>query len=231
MKPYDEKRMMDAFKSCDFEKKEDKKPKLETQEKIDKFPSLEKIMEGYRQALHTDLEIGISHDIRRGYQKMIKIAEKTGCTGEDIAAFCEELNRHPFIYRLTRFVQRRKTGIYISALVNSCIDENETIAIKPPKKLHFIGSYLPRGTLIIDTDVGSHACTEMENSKVIIKGNAGGYLGILAKYGRIEVEGNVGMELGLASIFTRFDVGGRITNISTIIAGKVYRKGELIYKS
>lgn len=82
-------------------------------------------------------------------------------------------------------------ALYLSALVNSIIQDNETIALKPNLLLDCFGYRHQKGRLIIEGNAGNLACFEMIGGEVIVD-NAGYFTGSRMIGGKLIVKGRIG---------------------------------------
>ena len=64
--------------------------------------------------------------------------------------------------------------------------------------VHWIGTKMSSGRLVIDGDVGRHLGSEMTGGEIEVKGNASDWVGAEMKGGRVHVKGRVGHLLGSA---------------------------------
>jgi len=114
------------------------------------------------------------------YEITKKLARKTNCNKADLQVLYNRI-----------IVEDHWLGFYLGALVNKVIGEDDTIIIKPANQFNAIMSFLKRGTVIIENDVGTWAGSHMEGGRLIIEGNAGYFLGSFSKGGIIEVYGKI----------------------------------------
>jgi len=80
-------------------------------------------------------------------------------------------------------------GIFLSALINQVIKENQTFVLEPKIKLLGIGTFLKQGNIIVKGDVGNYTGHWMEGGKITIYGNAGIKTGHMMCGGEITVYG------------------------------------------
>ena len=112
MKPYDEKRMMEAFKSCDF--KRTKKRSL----KVEKH-SLENIAEAY-----AELESAWTSSFVSNYEFYKKAAESLSQID-----YRKENVGLIYSYLEERFASEWARGLFASAIINKAIDNKDNFTI------------------------------------------------------------------------------------------------------
>jgi hypothetical protein len=170
--------------------------------------------------------------------KALELVETLVYSAEDVRNFCLKLAEFQDENMICE-----KSGVFLSALINSGVDERYSIitshlAAKP----WFLG-YRNTKTVIIEGDCGlgvgaqmkggfievrgsveDRLGAEMEGGKIIVKGDCGDEIGGICHFqnkpmsgGEIHIEGNIG------NLY--WDWGGRKT-----IGGKIYHKGRLIFE-
>ncbi|MFH0860858.1 MAG: hypothetical protein V1921_06620 [Candidatus Altiarchaeota archaeon] len=117
-------------------------------------------------------------------------------------------------------------GLYVSALVSS--SKHSKFRIETPKPLNNLGYRLPKGkTLIIGGDAGRHLGS-LNAGQIIVKGDAGDYIGWEMKEGQILVEGNAGMYVGCYMRSGEIQVRGQADPMVGInMTGGFIRVGKL----
>ncbi|MBU4501564.1 MAG: hypothetical protein KKA79_03165 [Nanoarchaeota archaeon] len=86
--------------------------------------------------------------------------------------------------------KHRKLGIYLSALVNKIITENDVVTLNLEEELDGIGMYLQKGKLIVEGNAYDYTGCGMEGGKLIVEGNVHDATGISMKGGELVVKGN-----------------------------------------
>lgn len=87
--------------------------------------------------------------------------------------------------------ERRYLGIYISALINKVIKEDDIITLKLNLELEAIGMRLKRGTLITQGNVGNYLGSEMEGGEIVAEGRVKDFIGLSMKGGKITLKGEI----------------------------------------
>jgi hypothetical protein len=146
-----------------------------------------------------------------------------------------------------------KAGIFLSALINSCEDEDFTIQTahlsNPPKFLGMknkknitvegsVGDllgYQNRGTITVEGDAGVQTGREMEDGRIIIKGNVGCATGFMMVGGLLRIHGDCddilsikGGEIHLFGDYHGIHYFGINNEIGEKSTGRIYLKGRLI---
>lgn len=130
------------------------------------------------------------------YEKGEETAKKIGYTREDVEELSRIITPEALItlsnpkYRTKEDVKDindhfRLLGFYLSALVNRVIKAKEKITLETKIPLHGLGAYLPKGTLIIDSDAGDHAGFKMRGGRLILLCRTGDHSGTLMDGGMI----------------------------------------------
>lgn len=142
----------------------------------------------------------INANMKGGFKS---VAKELGCVGKDY-------------YTVGDYF--RRLGVYLSALANKILTDEETITLSPKVPLACLGAYLEKGTLAINSDAESHAGFGMEGGKLILKKFPGSIIGALSKGGEIHIERDLGREIILLDYI----------NLSDCKA-KVYYKGKEVF--
>jgi len=99
----------------------------------------------------------------------------------------------------------RDLGMYLSALINKVITENDKITLTLEEKLNFIGTYQEKGTITVEGDANDHTGYGMKGGKITVKGDAEYYTGRWMQGGELTVKGNTNNYTGYGM------KGGKIT--------------------
>lgn len=87
-------------------------------------------------------------------------------------------------------------GIYISALINKLIEEDDIIILDANNEFLGLGSYLERGTLMVKGDIGHETGYSMKGGKIIVKGSVKDMPGFNMLDGKIIINGYAGRWVG-----------------------------------
>lgn len=136
------------------------------------------------------------------YKEAEKMVQKISCTKKDVEDLSIVIDR-VFLQELENKVDKRcheftvrdlyfyfpNIGIYLSALTNKIIHDDEKITLSPGYPLTGLGTSLKEGTLIIESETGSHTGFMIKGGKLVLKKDTGDYLGAMGKKGEIYIEG------------------------------------------
>ncbi|MBU4501563.1 MAG: hypothetical protein KKA79_03160 [Nanoarchaeota archaeon] len=133
-------------------------------------------------------------------------------------------------------------GIYLSALVNKIINEDDEITLTPKYPLNGIGEchkkgrlivqgnasdytgfYMKGGRLVVEGNANDNTGYGMVGGELVVEGNANGFTGCCMSGGRLVVEGNANDDTGFGMVGGGLVVGGKINSISND-----FRKGVII---
>lgn len=120
-------------------------------------------------------------------------------------------------------------GIFLSALINKIITEEETIILRPIVPLHGVGAYLTKGRVIVDGDVGFFLGHYMEGGEMIVEGSAQHDTGNGMKGGRLVIKKDVGICTGIFMESGEIVVYGEIRDIAKSCKGNIYHKDKLVW--
>lgn len=82
-------------------------------------------------------------------------------------------------------------ALYISALTNEAMKEEDTITLNPRMLMNFLGYKHQKGKLVIEGNTGCFTCSEMTGGEVNVKGNAGQYTASGMTAGKLKVDGMI----------------------------------------
>lgn len=186
------------------------------------------------------------------YEAALKEAMQISCTKSDLGIICQEMEKAYSTwlkYGLDYLPEYCKEGLYISALINSNLKEDETLPLKLHSELGYIGYKHRAGTLVIEGNTRIGTGMWMSGGKIIVKGNAGSYTASGMAGGELIVEGNAGQWAGFmmrsgklavkgdAGRFAAFGMEGGILVVEGKIQGglnhpargEVWEAGKKIY--
>jgi len=127
-------------------------------------------------------------------------------------------------------VEKTGLGFYLSTLVNKIIKENDEITLNMKNQIiTHLGSYLEKGTLIINGDAGSWTGYNMKGGTLIIKGHAKNFIGYYMKNGKMVVEKDLGYDTGCNMDGGEIHCDGNISEISPTCDGEIYKKGKKVW--
>ena len=199
-------------------------------------PNLEKICRSYEKWLERDDQYW-----QGSYDHALKTFSRKKYTAKDIEEFSLELKK----YEQRRYFE--KTGLFLSALINSSKDKEFTILTEHlDKRINLIGycnkkivnvkgnagdivGWWNEGTISVEGNSGNSVgfCNE---GTISVKGDAGDYVGS-GNEGTISVEGDAGNNVGSGNKGT-ISVEGKIKLLSKEAnyyrTSKIYEKGKLI---
>ncbi len=180
-------------------------------------------------------------NLDEGYKTACSLVPNMQYTLEDVINLFNEFQESKEFYIKERF------GIYISALINRAIKESDIVElnVKNDSRLdHYLGLFLPRGTIILN---GCKVCPHDTNfsklgyglngGKLIINGDYQGSIGHRMKAGTLEVRGNLSdnnykdgpgfeMEGGLLQIDGDYKTMDRSLGVE-MKGGKILVKGNV----
>ncbi|MBU4502044.1 MAG: hypothetical protein KKA79_05595 [Nanoarchaeota archaeon] len=113
-------------------------------------------------------------------------------------------------------------GIYLSALVNKIIKEDEEIIIRPINLLSCVGTCLKKGKIIVEDNTDSFTGHRMMGGELHIKGDCGVSVGNQMKGGKIIVQGYLDRDVGPAMEGGEIVGYGGIEYISKSCKGKIF---------
>jgi len=120
-------------------------------------------------------------------------------------------------------------GIYLSALVNKVIKNEDMIMLSVSTEFSGLGSYMKQGVVIVRGDLGDYTCNNMEGGLMVVKGNTKGNTANYMSGGKLMIDGNVGWFTGWGMKKGEVYIEGTVSHISPNCKGKIYNKDELIW--
>ncbi len=115
------------------------------------------------------------------YKTAIETINKIKYTKDGVIGFCNLLGGD----------RKGIVGLYISALINNIIKENEKIVIRPNLILNCWGYRHSKGILVIEGHAGDFTGSLMSGGELIIEGNTGRYSCSGMRGGKLVVNGKM----------------------------------------
>lgn len=132
------------------------------------------------------LELNNSNpEVPEMYERYNQLAEKIDYSKKDLERFCR-------ILYLEKNSGDVFLGLYISALVNKIIKEEDDIILEPAFKLSGLGAFLPRGSLRIIGNTLAYTGAYMAGGALVLVGDSGSFTGMKKKGGDITVTHDAG---------------------------------------
>jgi len=101
------------------------------------------------------------------------------------------------------------TGLFLTGLINNIKEKEITLNLTNlDKLLGELGRFLRSHTLIVKGNAGNYLGQQMESGEIIVHGDVGDYTGFFMKGGNITVYGNAGDNLGSNMESGRIEVKG-----------------------
>jgi len=122
-------------------------------------------------------------DLTSIYTKSLKLADKLKYELKDVEVF-------------SQVVEEQVLGLYLTALAQNMIKEDDKVIFKPNMMLNWLGTFWKKGTLVIENDVDTNVGSFMEGGNIIVFGNAQDSAGTLMKGGELKIYGCVQNHLG-----------------------------------
>jgi len=193
---------------------------------------MEQIIEGYAQCLKTEAR-DLSREVENG--KVIKafalaepILRALEYDVEDIEDFFIEFrngDKGSIPMKISGL-----TGIYLSALFNNVPDEKIELDLRPIKqRIDFLGYMLPTGkTLVLKGDAGNFVGAGLGGGDLYVEGSAGDYSGAGMRAGRLYISHQAGLITGEWKSGGEIHVEGGIGSLGMhITGGYVYQAGKI----
>jgi len=194
-----------------------------------KFPKkLDALLDGCQEFLQkTEKYGGNIHDL---YKAGEELASKLSYTKNDLEILCQEItipetevSKNPYAPDSFLGPREQYLGLYIAALTNKIIREQDILILKPKAKLFGLGAFLKKGRIIIEGDTRGGVGYHMSGGGIIVNGNAKDYVGAGMEGGEIRVNGNVEHGLGTFMKGGKIIVEGSAKNN----AGAYLKRGEI----
>jgi hypothetical protein len=129
--------------------------------------------------------------VKRAYAALSPKIERIRYTSEDVARTCVLLGDAQ-----VDFSFKTRVGAFLSALINSCPDQDYDIDVgQIPGIIEYLG-FLNMKNVTVAGDLGSAAGACMRGGRLRIHGNVGGEAGRFMEGGTLTVHGNVGVNAG-----------------------------------
>ena len=157
------------------------------------------------------------------YLEGVKISESIDYTFKDV----EELSKRIKV----RTEGDRWLGLYISALINKGITKEYTLTLALNSELNGIGSYLEKGTIIVEGNANHYKGLGMKGGKIIVEGNTNGCTGEGMRGGSIIVKGNANDNTGYFMEGGKIIVEGKVNKYTgwNVEGGQIIVKGSKIH--
>ena len=195
---------------------------------------IDKLTDGYRDLIREELPNliwPVEHRRVIGvYRKALDQMKANRFTNAEVQAFCLE-----FMGSLgAGFPVPGPVGLYISALINSCIDTTLTLRTQDfPVPFHFLGYALPEGkSLVLLGDAGDFTGAALQGGILAVHGCTGHFCGAGMSSGLIRVIKQAGRGTGVWMQGGEIRLEGSVAEVAEErYGGAVYLKGALAEKS
>lgn len=117
-------------------------------------------------------------------------------------------------------------GLYISALINRIINENDTVTLHLDVPLNWIGAYQEKGTTAINGDLGYFTGLFLQGGTLLVEGNTGHRTGNGMEAGKIVITGRTGEDTGDFMKGGEIITYGPIKAVSSNCRGTIYSMGK-----
>jgi hypothetical protein len=162
----------------------------------------------------------------KAYNTAVKNIRDLEYDQDDIEEFCAELDSSKIPYMISG-----PAGIYTSALVNHAQEERIELKLQDfQRTFHFIGYRLPEGkTLILKGDAGDFIGAGLSGGRLVVQGSTGNWAGAGMMKGEILITEHTGQKTGEWMRGGEIHVDGRIRSVGkTLFGGMIYEQGKLI---
>jgi hypothetical protein len=215
------------FKEYPYEKKKIPLDRIvQAKEKV-----MEQIVEGYLKLVEEevkDLVWLVEHSrLIKAYSSALRTIQKIDYDIDDIEELCLELDKGDRI----PYLISGPAGIYLAALCNNAKEEKIQLRLHELKRaFHFLGYRLPEGkTLILKGNAGDFVGASLSGGKIIVEGSAGNWAGAGMIDGNLVITDNAGQNTGAWMSGGEIHIEGHIIGIGKIIhGGRIYHRGNLI---
>lgn len=192
---------------------------------------MEQIVEGYLKLVEEevkDLVWLVEHSrLIKAYSFALRTIQKIDYEIDDIEELCLELDKGD----KTPYLISGPAGIYLSALCNNAKEEKIQLRLYELKRaFHFLGYRLPEGkTLVLKGNAGDFIGTGLSGGKMIVEGSTGNWAGAGMMDGELSITGNTGQNTGAWMSGGEIHIDGHIVGIGkSIHGGRIYHRGNLI---
>jgi len=162
------------------------------------------------------------------YDSAVEAIQDISYDQDDIEEFCAELDRSNDIpYMITG-----PAGIYASALINQSREEKIELQLTNFKRtFHFLGYRLPPGkTLLLKGDAGDFIGAGLAGGRLVVEGAVGNWCGAGMTKGEIVVTEYTGQKTGEWMRGGEIRVDERIRSMGeTPFGGRIYERGQQVY--
>ncbi len=156
------------------------------------------------------------------YDAALKLPEGIGYNQEDVMRFCIALSGYQ-----ARDDFSKKTGLFLSALVNTGLEDSYVILTSHLSvPIHDFG-YSNIKHITIEGDIGKLAGLDMRSGSILVKGNAESHVGFHMQGGKIIVEGDSGFGTGSQMNGGTIIVKGNAGYSLGGNGGEIYVDGEI----
>ncbi|MFW6147262.1 MAG: hypothetical protein ACOC6B_02610 [Thermodesulfobacteriota bacterium] len=197
----------------------------------DKKKVIEQIMEGYLKLVEEevkDLVWLVEHSrLIKAYSSALRTIEKIDYDTDDIEELCAELDKGDKI----PYLISGPAGIYLSALINNAKESTIQLRLyELNRAFHFLGYRLPEGkNLMLKGDAGDFIGAGLSGGRLSIEGSTGNWTGAGMMDGELTISGNAGQNTGAWMSGGQIQVEGHILGIGkTIHGGRIYHRGNPI---
>jgi formylmethanofuran dehydrogenase subunit C len=217
----------DDFKNYPYKKREIPLDRIvQAKEKV-----IEQIMEGYLKLVEEevkDLVWLVEHSrLIKAYSSALRTIEKIDYDTDDIEELCSELDKGDKI----PYLISGPAGIYLSALINNAKEETIQFRLDELNRaFHFLGYRLPEGkSLMLKGNAGDFIGAGLSGGRLTVEGSTGNWAGAGMMDGELTLSGNSGQKTGAWMSGGQIHIEGHIVGIGkTLHGGRIYHRGNLI---
>lgn len=199
---------------------------IQTRERV-----MDQIVEGYLKLVEEevkDLVWLVEHSrIVKAYSSAVRTIQKIDYDVDDIEELCIELDKGEKV----PYLISGPAGIYISALCNHTKEETMHLSLyELNRAFHFLGYRLSEGkTLVLKGNAGDFIGAGLSGGKLIVEGSTGNWAGAGMMDGELFITGNTGQNTGAWMSGGEIHVNGQLGGIGkNIHHGRIYHRGDLI---
>lgn len=189
----------------------------EVRPQIVKDKMLKRLMGAFKKLRH-------QHFARDSYNDALELVKGLKCSSAHITnlsiALAELQDDKEF---------RVNAGLFLSALINSCKEENFTVITKHLVERPDRIGYKSTKSITVHGNIGLGAGEWMHRGNIIIEGDAGALVGLWMRGGSITINGSAGEDVGREMTGGEIHLNGGYSSLSEkIYNGDIYHKGKLI---
>ena len=197
----------------------------------DKEEMMSRILEGYLKLVEEeakDLVWLVEHSrVAKAYTAAVENLKGLPFDQDHIEELCAELDSSQKI----PYIISGPAGIYISAMINLSPESRIVIRVEDfDRTFHFLGYRLSAGkTLVIKGNAGEFIGASLSGGNLVVEGSVGGWCGAGMIKGEILVTKYAGQNTGEFMRGGQIHVEGRIQGVGrSLLGGKIYERGKLI---